>query len=87
MREVGRAAFLRAVDGARAAARSLGAHLADTGVLKDPEDVFFLTMDELTGTLPDGAAELVAQRRAWFTSTSRSGCPMPGPGDPRRSPG
>ncbi len=66
LREVGRAAFLRAVDGARAAARSLGAHLADTGVLKDPEDVFFLTMDELTGTPPDGAADLVAQRRAWF---------------------
>lgn len=67
LRETGRSAFLRTVDGARAAARSLGLHLADTGVLKDPEDVFFLTMDELTGTLPDGVVGLVEQRRAWFT--------------------
>lgn len=56
-----------AVDGARAAARSLGTQLADTGVLKDPDDVFFLTMEELCGTTtPDNAAELVAERQAWF---------------------
>jgi pyruvate,water dikinase len=66
LRESGRSAFLRAVDGARAASRSLGTHLADTGVLKDPDDVFFLTMDELCGTTPDGAADLVAERRARF---------------------
>jgi pyruvate,water dikinase len=66
LRETGRSAFLRAVDGARASARSVGIHLADTGVLKDPDDVFFLTMDELCGDAPDGAADLVAERRALF---------------------
>jgi pyruvate,water dikinase len=71
LRETGRSAFLRAVDGARAAARVLGTHLADDGALKDPDDVFFLTMDELTGELPDGAADLVAERRAWFAGHQR----------------
>jgi pyruvate,water dikinase len=66
LRETGRSTFLRAIDGSRLAARALGAHLQDTGVLKEAEDVFFLTLDELTGTLPFDAAEVVAQRRARY---------------------
>jgi pyruvate,water dikinase len=66
LRETGRSAFLRAVDGARAAARSVGAHLSERGVLDDPEDVFFLTMEELCGAPPAGAADVVAERRARF---------------------
>ncbi|HEX3610092.1 MAG TPA: PEP-utilizing enzyme [Sporichthyaceae bacterium] len=66
LRETGRSSFLRAVDGGRLAARSLGASLHADGLLKDPEDVFFLTMAELTGPLPVDAIELVQERRARF---------------------
>lgn len=63
-REVGKASFLHTLDAARCAARAGGSALAERGVLADPEDVFFLTLDEFTGT-PDGSlAEKVAQRRA-----------------------
>jgi len=64
LREVGKAAFLQAIDAGRAAARSAGARLAADGVLDDPEDVFYLTMDEVTETTPPDARELVAARRA-----------------------
>jgi pyruvate,water dikinase len=66
LRETGRSAFLRAVDGARAAARHLGAHLADAGVLKAADDVFFLTFDELTDPSPGPLADVVAHRRARY---------------------
>lgn len=48
-RETGRASILRCVDVARAASRSLGRHLAESGVLEDANDVCFLTIDELVG--------------------------------------
>jgi pyruvate,water dikinase len=63
LREVGKAAFLQAIDGARAAARALGAHLAAELVLDDPEDVFFLTLDEAVGRR-QVARRSVARRRA-----------------------
>jgi pyruvate,water dikinase len=63
LRETGRSAFLRAVDGARAAARSLGAHLHDAGLVKAPDDVFFLTFDELIDPAPVPRADVVARRR------------------------
>jgi pyruvate,water dikinase len=63
LRETGRSAFLRAVDGARAAARSLGAHLHDAGLVKAPDDVFFLTFDELIDPAPGPLADVVARRR------------------------
>ncbi len=66
LREVGKAAFLQTIDGARAAARFLGAHLTAQGVLDDPGDVYFLTVDELTGRRPDDVRGLVAGRRAVF---------------------
>ncbi len=63
LRGVGKVAFLQSLDVARAAARRLGALLAEEGVLADPEDVFFLTADELLGRLPDDPGALVAERR------------------------
>jgi pyruvate,water dikinase len=67
--EVGKAAFLMALDGCRAAARDLGPALAQATVLVEADDVFFLTVPELTdltsGTLDPGRArDLVAYRRA-----------------------
>lgn len=63
-REVGKAAFLHTIDAARCAARAGGAILAEQGILSDPEDVFFLTLDEFTGTPTAALAEVVAERRA-----------------------
>jgi len=64
LRGVGKVAFLQSLDVARAAARRMGARLATEGVLADPEDVFFLTLDELTGRLPADPRAVVAERRA-----------------------
>jgi pyruvate,water dikinase len=63
LRGVGKASFLQALDVARASARRIGEHLASAGALAEPDDVFYLTVAELTGPVPPGARELVAGRR------------------------
>jgi phosphohistidine swiveling domain-containing protein len=63
LRGVGKASFLQAIDVARACARRAGEHLAEAGTFEDPDDVFYLTVPELTGGVPAHAAQLVAQRR------------------------
>nr|WP_255525630.1 PEP-utilizing enzyme [Mycolicibacterium sp. BK634] len=63
LRGVGKVSFLQALDVARAAARRVGEHLASTGVLNAPDDVFYLTVDEIAGGSPLGARDLVALRR------------------------
>ncbi|KLL09789.1 hypothetical protein FrCorBMG51_22390 [Protofrankia coriariae] len=62
LRGVGKAAFLQSLDMARAAARRIGEHLVDEGLLGDVEDVFYLTTDEIVAP-PRDARELVARRR------------------------
>ncbi len=64
LRGVGKVAFLQSIDVGRAAARQIGALLAASSVLVDPEDVFLLTVDELTGAFPADAKGLVEERRA-----------------------
>jgi pyruvate,water dikinase len=64
LREVGKAAFLQALDGARAAVRILGEELAKDGTIGDPDDVCYLTVDEIAGSLPPDPKEVVAFRRA-----------------------
>jgi len=64
LREQGKAGLLMTFDVARAAARRLGALSVQDGRLEEAGDAFFLTYDELTGGPPDGAADLVATRRA-----------------------
>jgi len=65
--QLGRAGYLMAIDGSRAAARDLGRVLSADGKLGETDDVFFFTVEELQqlllGALPD-AAERVARRRA-----------------------
>lgn len=63
LREVGKATFLQVLDVVRHCARIIGSALARQGVLAEPEDVFFLTIDELAGSVPRDARELVAFRR------------------------
>jgi pyruvate,water dikinase len=68
LREVGKAAYLQAIDGARFAARAMGDRLVEAGVLDARDDVFQLTCDELRGGLGAGTRELVAARRERWAS-------------------
>jgi pyruvate,water dikinase len=61
--ELTKAGFLTAVDGCRAAAGALGLELVAAGKLDAPDDTFYLTTEELLGTLPRNARDLVAFRR------------------------
>lgn len=65
--QLGRAGYLMAVDGCRAAARDLGDALVAQGKLDETDDVFFLVETELeqlvSDRLPDAAAT-IARRRA-----------------------
>ena len=64
LRGVGKASFLQGFDVLRAAARRRGEHLTEAGVLDTPDDVFFLTVDELlTPTSQTDLGALVVQRR------------------------
>jgi pyruvate,water dikinase len=63
LRGLGKASFLQALDVARTSARRVGHHLSESGRLNDPEDVFYLTVAEITEDLPTDAKELVARRR------------------------
>ena len=63
MRGVGKRSYLQAIDVGRGSARVLGEHLARDGVIADPDDVFYLTKEELRGEPPANAAELVGLRR------------------------
>jgi phosphohistidine swiveling domain-containing protein len=64
LREQGKAGFLITFDVARAAARRLGQHQVDAGVLTNADDVFHLTWDEANRPPTDDLTELVAERRA-----------------------
>jgi phosphohistidine swiveling domain-containing protein len=63
LRGVAKRSFLQGLDVIRASARRIGAELVTSGVLGEPDDAFYLTADELTGTPPADVAELVAKRR------------------------
>lgn len=62
LREVGKATFLHAIDGARTGARAAGRDLAAQRLIDDPEDVFLLTYEEVLAPPPD-AHELITERR------------------------
>ncbi|MGH3629327.1 MAG: PEP-utilizing enzyme, partial [Sciscionella sp.] len=65
--ETGKTSYVIPLDGARAAARRLGAEQVDAGRLDEVDDAFFLTIPELrqliSGGLPE-ARELIAYRRS-----------------------
>jgi rifampicin phosphotransferase len=81
-REVGKAGFLLAMDGMRAGARAIGAAMARRGLLSDPEDVFFLTIDELLGDPNRDRREQIAERRAIYTRYRELDIPETWQGDP-----
>lgn len=65
-RSTGKFAFVQSYDIVRACARRLGEHLVARAVLDQIDDVLFLTLEELTGRLPDDARGLVARRRGLY---------------------
>ena len=64
LREEARGTFLKAYDVARCMARRIGDSLVASGRLEDREDVFYLTVDELLGSLPADLKGEIAFRRA-----------------------
>jgi pyruvate,water dikinase len=62
--EIGKASYLRAIDGGRFASLLVGQALVRDGVLADPEDARYLTIDELVAGVGREHQELVAFRRA-----------------------
>ena len=86
LRGVGKRSFLQALDVARGSARALGEHLAADGVIADPDDVFYLTREELVGDPPADARELVALRRERRAEYQRLTIPGSWRGAPEPSP-
>jgi pyruvate,water dikinase len=84
-REIGKAAFLHAIDGGRCAARAGGRELASRGAIDEPEDVFFLTPEEFLGE-PRDFRERVAERRADHVRYERLTLPEAWTGDPEPIP-
>jgi pyruvate,water dikinase len=66
LRGIAKDAFLMSLDVLRASARRIGELLAAQGVLADPDDVFFLTDDEVIATRPANVQDLIARRRARY---------------------
>ncbi|MFF3877954.1 PEP/pyruvate-binding domain-containing protein [Streptomyces sp. NPDC001978] len=64
MRGVSKRGFVQCMDVGRATARRAGALLAEAGTLADPDDIFYLTVEELGRPLPDDVQSLVDRRRA-----------------------
>jgi phosphohistidine swiveling domain-containing protein len=62
-RGIGKRSYLQTIDVARGAARRIGQILDAAGRIDDPEDVFYLTRDELFDGVPPDAKALVAERR------------------------
>ena len=86
LRSVGKIAYARALDVARAAARRTGSLLAEDGVLDDPEDVFYLTEPELLGALPADLSDTVASRRELRRSYQALELPTTWTGPPEAHP-
>jgi phosphohistidine swiveling domain-containing protein len=63
LREQTKASFVRALDVARFAARVIGAELHASGRVRDPEDVFMLTFDELRSIPAGDLQPRIAERR------------------------
>jgi phosphohistidine swiveling domain-containing protein len=82
LRGVGKAAFLQCLDVAREAARTCGEALARDGVLADPEDAFWLTLQELTQPLPRDVRDVIAARRGVTGEYQRLGIPEGWQGTP-----
>jgi pyruvate, water dikinase len=83
LRAVGKVAFLQSVDLARAAARQLGKCLAEDSQIQDPDDIFFLTVDEVTAGSTEGLPDLIEARRRAYREYQQSDLPNTWQGFPQ----
>lgn len=89
LRGVAKASFLQAFDVARATARRMGTLMHEQRILADPDDIFFLTIDELCADMPHGITDLVGVRREQYREYTAltlpahwQGTPVPAPTAP-----
>ena len=85
-REVGKANYTQALDGARIAARLIGGELAGAELLADPEDVFHLTYDEVVAGDHRGLRTAIEERRATREDYLTTDLPAKWTGPPERIP-
>jgi pyruvate,water dikinase len=83
LREVGKVCFLQAIDVGRCATKVLGTELAARGAIAAPEDIYFLTYDELRAGVPADANGLIEQRRALHAEYAALDIPQAWVGRPR----
>jgi hypothetical protein len=86
LRESGRGAVLRTIDGSRAAAKMVGAHAAADGRMHRPDDVFMLTVPEIIGAAKQPAADELAFRRQRWEHYQTMRIPSVWTGVPEASP-
>jgi pyruvate,water dikinase len=86
LRETGKTAFLRSIDVGRAAARRIAEHLAQQGVLKDPEECAMLLPRELCGDLPADLPGTLTFRRERFDQYRATTVPDSWTGSPEPLP-
>jgi pyruvate,water dikinase len=82
LREQGKASFLMVLDVGRIAARIVGRELTRKGVFGDPDDIFFLTAEELTHGPELVPASTIADRRATHEAYLAQGIPQQWSGIP-----
>ena len=82
MRGIPKRSFLQLFDVLRVCARRLGVLLVSQGKLAQPDDVFYLTVEELCGDLPDNVPELIALRRTRRAAYQRMSIPADWQGVP-----
>jgi phosphohistidine swiveling domain-containing protein len=76
-------AFLQSLDVCRAASLRIGELLTGAGVLAAPDDIFYLTCDELLSDIPVGSGDSVATRRTERQSYLGIELPVSWRGDPK----
>jgi pyruvate,water dikinase len=82
-REMGKVGFVQSVDVARCAVRVLGRALTNAGLIDDPEDVFFLTYEELGATSAEPLHDLVTLRRLTHSRNESLDLPPAWTGNPQ----
>jgi phosphohistidine swiveling domain-containing protein len=84
LRETGKATYLHGIDVARAAARIVGRSLSGRGLIDAPDDVAFLTIDELKAGVARDYREEVEFRRARRDTYAAFDVPQTWVGTPAR---
>lgn len=82
LREAQKVSGLQAVDVLRHAARGVGSALVAADLLEKPEDVHFLTMEEIDAGQFDDVRDLVASRRARYSAHEEAEVPSSWEGAP-----